>query len=107
MSKRVLDLSVFEEETLEVKFRDGSIHIKKPTESLAIKLLAWVEVKDSDDPQVMINALKDMTKSILNHNTEGITYIDEQVEGLGIKLQMAICHAFKDFMTELEQNPNS
>lgn len=107
MSKRVLDLSVFEEETLEVKFKDGSIHIKKPTESLAIKLLSWVNIKDSEDPQVFLDALRDMTKSILNHNTEGIIYTDEQVDKLGIKLKIAICHEFKNFITELESNPNS
>jgi hypothetical protein len=98
---------MFEEDTLEVKFTDGSIHIKKPTENIALRLLSWVKIKDSDNPAEMLEALRDMTKTILNHNTEGKEYTDEQVISLGTKLQMAICTGYKEFMLDLEQNPNS
>ena len=107
---KMLDLSVFTEQTFDIRFaKDDILHVKKPTEGIAIKILSQADIK-SDDMTVieMLDITKDMTLTILNNNNEGRIYNDKFVsDKLPLNLRLAIIQGYSEFMTELEQNPNS
>ena len=107
MSK-VLDLSVFQEETFDIKFaEDDILHVKKPSEDLAIKLLAHVNIKGDIEPQEMLKITRDMTLSILNHNKDDRKFDNKFVKDkLPLNMQIAIIKGYTNFMVELENNPN-
>lgn len=108
MSKS-LDLSIFQEETFDIKFADGEmLHVKKPTEDLAIKILAHVNIKtDNLSAEEMLETTRDLTLSILNHNKDNKSYCEGWIKGnLPLGAQIAIIKGYTNFMTELEQNPN-
>lgn len=107
---KMLDLSVFEEETFDIKFSDDDIvHVKKPTEAIAIKILAHVNIKtDNMNADEMLKTTREMTLTILNNNNDDKKYDNKFVkEKLPLSLQLAIIKGYTEFMTELEQNPNS
>lgn len=108
MSK-ILDLSIFAEETFDIKFSETDIlHVKKPSEDIAIKILAHVNIKnDNITPQEMLAITRDMTLTILKHNKDDREFNDEFVkEKLPLSMQIAIIKGYTQFMTELESNPN-
>lgn len=109
MSK-TLDLSVFQDETFDIKFSENdTLHVKKPTEDIAIKILAHVNIKTDDiKPEEMLAVTRDMCLSILNHNKDDKNYTINWVkENLPLKIQTAIIKGYTEFMVELENNPNS
>lgn len=105
---KMLDLSVFKEETFDIKFNEDDIlHVKKPSEDLAIKILAHVNIKGDIEPQEMLKITRDMTLSILNHNKDNRKFDNKFVkEKLPLNYQIAIIKSYTEFMTELENNPN-
>lgn len=108
MSK-MLDLSVFQEETFDIKFsEDDILHVKKPTEQIAIKILAHVNAKNNDmTPEEMLSMTRDMTLSILNHNADNRKFDNKFVKDkLPLNMQIAIIKGYTEFMVEMENNPN-
>jgi len=106
----MLDLSVFTEQTFDIKFAENDIvHIKKPTEAIAIKILSISDIENEKiNISEMLDISKDMTLTILNNNNDGKKYNDKFVtEKLPLNMRLAIIQGYSNFMTELEQNPNS
>lgn len=106
---KMLDLSVFIEQTFDIKFaEDDILHVKKPTEGIAIKILSQVDIKSEDMTALeMLEITKDMTLTILNNNNDGKKFNDKFVsDKLPLNLRLAIIQGYSEFMTELEQNPN-
>lgn len=119
MSK-ILDLSVYAKDTLDIKLPDGSatIHVLKPTKQLTIKLIAYetkmqelMKVKDTatdDDAKKVIDDLQELTINILNNNDDNIKVTDEYMEDNKItySLQLVIFQGYLNFMNELVSDPN-
>jgi len=107
---KMLDLSVFTEQTFDIKFaEDDILHVKKPTEGIAIKILSISDNKNNDDMTAleMLDITKDMTLTILNNNNDGKKFNDKFVsDKLPLNLRLAIIQGYSEFMTELEKNPN-
>lgn len=114
----ILDLGIYEDETLDIKTPKGDIlHVKKPTEELAIKLLSCQtkvagineeDLKDGKDIKKLMDMLKDLVKTILSNNKDGINITDEWLKGEGINysMEIAIMNAYTEFMSEITSNPN-
>lgn len=105
---KMLDLSVFTEQTFDIKFaEDDILHVKKPTEAIAIKIMDHVNKKDDNITGLeVLEITKDMTLIILNNNNDGKKYNDKFVtDKLPLALRLAIIKGYSEFMTELE-TPN-
>jgi hypothetical protein len=114
----ILDLSIYEENTLDIKTPKGDIiHVKKPTEELAIKLISYqsktAEMNENDikNEKVILeimSMLKDLVKAILSNNKDNIKITDEWLkeEGINYAMEIAILNAFTEFMSEITSNPN-
>lgn len=117
MSK-ILDLSIYEEDTLDIKTPKGNtIHVKKPTEELSIKLISYEvkaarmkeeDIKDENDIKKLMNMPKDLAKDILNNNTDDIEITDEWLKenNINYDMKIAILSNFMEFMSEITSNPN-
>ncbi|MDT8717823.1 hypothetical protein IAI10_14235 [Clostridium sp. 19966] len=118
MSK-ILDLSLFQEETLNITTPKGEvIHVKKPTEELAIKLISYqykaqeIEKKEQyekEDLNQLMEFLRTLAKDILSHNKDGISVDDNYLKENEIHYGMwvAILEAYTEFMSEVTSDPNS
>lgn len=118
MSK-LIDLSVFEEETLDIKTTKGNvINIKKPTKELAIKMISYQfkiqqlgNRKDYTEEELLklMNHLEDLTIEILNNNKGNIAIDKEFIKNndINYNMQTAILQGYTDFMNEIIENPNS
>lgn len=118
MSK-ILDLGIYEEETLDIKTPKGAIvHVKKPTEELAIKLLSYQtkatkmsekDLEKQENIEKLMDMLKDLTKSILDNNKDDVRITDEWLKGedINYSMEIAIMNAYTEFMSEITSNPNS
>ncbi|WP_443660447.1 hypothetical protein [Clostridium algidicarnis] len=104
----MLDLSMFNEETYDIKFsEDDILHVKKPSEDIAIKILAHVNIKmDEINPEQMLKVTRELTKVVLNHNKDTRVFNDNFIKKLPLDIQMAILKGYTQFMIGLEQNPN-
>ncbi|SMC17189.1 hypothetical protein SAMN02745134_00251 [Clostridium acidisoli DSM 12555] len=118
MSK-ILDLSIYEEDTLDIKTPKGNtIRVKKPTEEISIKLISYqskaqkiTESDLADETNIinLMNMLKDLTKSILSNNKDQIEINDEYLKenDINYSMELAIMGAYTEFMSEVVSDPNS
>lgn len=116
---RVLDLSIYSEETLDITTpKKNILHVKKPTEELAIKIIQYQskakelsEKQDAslEDAQDAVTFLRNLTVEILNYNTDGITVNEQYLKENNIfyALQMAILSTYTSWMSEVISDPNS
>jgi hypothetical protein len=104
----MLDLSVFQEKTLDIKLLDGSIiKIKKPTQALIIEVMKLRGINEQDDGVEIISTLSGLVHKILNSNNTGKTFTKEFIdETLDFNMCMAIVQAYGEFITEIQNNPN-
>lgn len=102
----ILDLSVFTEETLDIKLPSGSIvHVKKPTERTFIKFLEFQNRINGGDENAILMAMNDMTVVILNSNTKGIDNT-KAAENLTFEMKNAVIEAYTAFVAKLTNDPN-
>lgn len=105
MSK-ILDLGVFQEETLDIKMIDGTtIHIIKPTEAMVIRVLQLRNIGKELDAEKVVKAFNDLVLSIINTNDAGIVYERKYVEELSMKVKSAIINAYAEFISGIQSNP--
>lgn len=116
---KILDLSIYEEETLDITTpKKNIIHVKKPTEELAIKLISYqtkvqeIQGKENDDEKdikELMDFLRNLTADILSYNTDGIhvdeTYMKEN--NIYYSLQVVIINTYSAWMNEIVSDPNS
>lgn len=116
---RILDLSIYEEETLDITTPKMNIlHVKKPTEELAIKLISYQtkaqeiqgkENADEKDIKELMDFLRKLTGDILSYNTDGII-VDEaymKENNIYYSLQVVILNTYSSWMNEIINDPNS
>jgi hypothetical protein len=116
---RILDLSIYEEETLDITTpKKNILHVKKPTEELAIKILSYQskaqeiqnkENANKEDLEELIKLLKNVTGEILSYNTDGIDVDEKYMKENNIRynLQMVILNNYTSWMNEVASDPNS
>lgn len=105
---KILDLSVFDEETLDLKTADGHIiHLKKPTQALAIAMLQLRSLSDKTTPEAALAIQNSVVLKIMNNNADGIAFTPESVAALTLAVKNAIVKEYADFASELQANPTA
>lgn len=103
---KILDLSVFDEETLDLKTAEGRIiHLKKPTQALAIAMLQLRGLSDKTAPEAALAIQNSVVLKIMNNNADGIVFTPESVAALTLQVKNGIVKEYADFASELQANP--
>ena len=103
---KILDLSVFDEETLDVRTTEGrTIHLKKPTQALAIAMLQLRGLSDKTAPEAALAIQNSVVLKIMNNNADGIIFTPESIAALTLPVKNAIVKEYADFASELQANP--
>jgi hypothetical protein len=103
---KILDLSVFEEETLDVKLSgDNVIHLKKPTQGLVIAMLRLRNMAENTPDEVALATMNIIAAKILSNNTDGIVFTQESVAALSIKTKHMLLSGYSEFAAEVQANP--
>lgn len=103
---RILDLSAFDEETLDVKTKEGHIiHLKKPTQGLAIAMLQLRSLNEKTAPEAALAIQNSVVLKIMNNNADGIQFTPESVAALTLATKNGIVKEYADFASELQANP--
>ena len=104
----ILDLSVFKEQTLDIKLLDGTqINIKKPNQEFMIKLLGFKEEASKRSDSVdSLELIKDLVLDVLNFNKNGRKFTAEDIADYDLSIQQAIIKAYTSFINEVMGNPN-
>ena len=105
---RVLDLSVYRQETLDITMPDGAIvHIRKPTQAMLIKMLNMRGVDENAPSERIAGVIDDFVLGVLNSNTDGRTFAQKDMGSLTLEMKTAIIDAYSAFAYELQSNPIS
>ncbi len=103
---KILDLSVFAEETLDVRLADGKLlHLKKPTQALAIAMLQLRNLSEDMQPEAALAVQNSVVLRIMNNNADGVTFTPESVANLTLDVKTAIIKGYADYASELQANP--
>lgn len=103
---KILDLSVFEEQTLDVKMRDGKvIRLKKPSQALVIAMLRLRNMSEETPEEQALAAMNNMVLKILNNNADGVTFAADSVEALSIDAKSALLFGYSEFAAQVQANP--
>lgn len=106
--REILDLSVFAEETLDIRMADGKmLHLRKPTQALAIAMVHLRNLKDDTPPESALAAQNAVVTKIMNHNADGLAFTPASVEALTLPVKNAILSGYAEFAQELTANPSS
>ena len=105
---KVLDLSAFKVETLDITMLDGTkLNINKPTQKIYIEILKLQNIAEEKDAEKQLEAIAELAATILSNNTNGFQYSKEDVEQtLPIELQYAVIQAYSEFIAEIQNRPN-
>lgn len=105
MSTNFLDLTVFKEDTFDIKLLDGSmIKIKKPSQKMFMEFIAYQDMK-TDNQEEVIQALDILIIKIINNNTDGKEFTIEQLD-FTFDMKLAIMQAYVNFITNLVNQKN-
>ena len=104
---KVIDLSVFQEETLDFKLPDGRIvNIVKPSQKMVIDLMNFRNIQE-DEPEAQVAALSNIVCKVLNSNKNGVAFTEEEVEKeFNFQILQAILFAYGEFVNGIASNPN-
>ena len=106
MAEIILDLSVYREETADIRMSNGVVvHLNKPTEALVIELLQLRNVDATAASVELLDALNRVCRAVLNNNADGVEFGPEVVAALPMDQKAAIISAYTDFATRLQANP--
>lgn len=104
---KILDLSVFKEETLDITMPDGKlIHIMKPTQMMVIRVLQLRNINENSEPEKIMSSFNALVLAILNSNDAGIVFEEKMVEEMPMRMKTAIIDAYSSFITGIQSDPN-
>lgn len=104
---KVLDLRQYQEETLDITMLDGSVvRVKKPTQKLVIKIMAFQGLAEDTAQDKVLAALDDSVLAILSNNADGAKVPKAMVAGLEVVHKLAILRAYTDFIQGVQSDPN-
>lgn len=101
----ILDLTVFQEETLDIKMKDGTLHVRKPTERMVIDAIRMKDIVKDTPPEEVAAQMNLMVWKILNNNTDGVKFEMHAVAALSRDLKEKIVYAYVDFIKSIQANP--
>ena len=105
---RVLDLSVYRQETLDITMPDGALlHIRKPTQAMLIKMLSMRDVDENAPSERIAGAIDGFVLAVLNSNIDGRTFAQKDADALTLEMKTAVIDAYSAFSYELQANPTS
>lgn len=105
---KILDLSVFDEETLDLRTAEGKvIHLKKPTQGIAIAMLQLRHLSESTAPEAALAIQNSVVLKIMNNNADGIAFTPESIAAMTLATKNGIVSGYADFAAELQANPIS
>ena len=105
---KILDLAAFSEETLDIRMDDGRIiHLKKPTQALAIAMLQLRHMNDNTPPEAALAMQNNVVHKIMNHNADGVAFSFESIAALTLPVKNAIVAGYAGFAQELVENPTT
>ncbi|MEG2858066.1 MAG: hypothetical protein RR994_05555 [Clostridia bacterium] len=103
---RILDLTVFDAETLDITMPDKSVlHIVKPTQRMVINMLRMKDVQKKEPDEIM-KSFNELSCAILNNNDNGQRIEFSFVENMPMRMKTAIITAYSNFITSLQSDPN-
>lgn len=106
MSK-FLDLSVFEEQYLDVKLADGRLlQLCKPTQAIVINMLKFQNINENTNPNEIIDAVDEITFDILSTDKDGLVVTKETVAEMNLRMKLALIQEYGKFISEVQSNPN-
>lgn len=104
----LLDLSVYQEETADIRMMDGQLlHLKKPSQKMVIDMLQLGTLSPELNGTEIQRALNLVLLEILNNNADGLTFGEETAEALTLDMKLAIVSAYSEFATKLQSNPTT
>lgn len=106
---KYLDLSVFQEETFEVKLsEETTININKPSQRLVLDLMEYEKhFSNKKDPKKVVDSFVELIVKILNNNKEGLKFTREYVENkFSFEIGVVFIKSYIDFVSEVNSDPN-
>ncbi|MDR1205687.1 MAG: hypothetical protein LBL26_09455 [Peptococcaceae bacterium] len=115
---KMIDLSIFEEDTLDIKLPGLAgdfdhagevIHVRKPRERMVLRLNQFVALEKEQGPgaEETDQARWDLALDILNDNKDGIVFDRTWMqENLSWGAQILTVKSYYQFTLDLESNPN-
>ncbi len=105
---KILDLSIFKEDTLDIRLLDGTLlHISKPTQRMVIEMLKLKNISDDTTAEQLAATMDTLVLGILNSNRDGRNYNLRFVMDMQLRLKHAIINAYAEYITGVQANPNS
>lgn len=106
MENKVLDLSVYQQNTLDITMPDGNvIKVKKPTQKIVIQMVSVGKINQENQTAVL-EALCDVCAAILSNNTAGKEFTADWVaDNLDMIMIHAIVKTYAEYTQELQNNP--
>lgn len=105
---QMLDLSVFQEHTVDIKMTDGTIlSLKKPSQKMYIKFLDYSnKIHDKQDTGEVFDEINTIVHMILNNNDNGTTVDLNTVKKLSMDMKTAIINYYMQFINEILSGKN-
>ena len=104
----ILDLSVFKDETADIRMADGTVlHLKKPTERMVIHMLQMKDLDENKPPLEILAQLNRISWEMLNNNADGVEFSVAAVSEMATEVKSNILMAYSDWATQLQANPIS
>lgn len=109
----MLDLSVFQQKTFEVKLVDGQVvNLLKPSQKMLIEMMSYEAQFKAIEPNQenlnkVFNTFNSMILNILNNNNDGKVFDKEYVDKyFDFHIGTALMNAYMEFVNEINSNPN-
>lgn len=106
--KKVLDLTVFEETTMELRIdAETTLFLKKPSQRMVIELLKFRSIDENSEAESIVKAIDDLCLLILNANDAHVLFTKQKMDAmLDTQQKLLILNAYSEFITEVQSDPN-
>lgn len=106
---RIVDLSVFGRQTLEVKLPDGKtvLHLRKPSQEMVIAVIDYQHISPDAPAAEIMHRLDTMALLILRTNDVDMVITDAYVaDELNTGMKVALAQAYAAWIGEVQSDPN-
>lgn len=105
---RILDLSVFSQETLDITMPDGAVmRVPKPSQRMVIAMLNLRGLNENAPSERIAKGIDNLVLDILAGNVDGRPVTREDVDALTLEMKTAVIEAYSGFAFDLQANPTS
>lgn len=104
---KMIDLSAYVPDTLDIKMPDGKLFcLPKVSERMYLYLQALANEVENGEKTEAIAQINRFCFEVLNSNTQGIVVDKKYVELLPLPIKNAVISNFNEFAFNLKSNPN-